>query len=281
MGGSSTTTNKTEYDPAYMARINANYDRTKGIADSPFKAFTGERVAGFTPTQRQGQASLLSAANDPTSTIGMNEASGAVRGILNFRPEDIKPWMNPYTDEVVNASMADLERARGIQRVADSQHSTMAGAFGGSRHGVADSLTNDNYLRTVASTSANLRDKAFNTGASNAFNAAGLKLNAGQSLATISDQQLRQALMKAGVIQTVGDQEQDQQQNVNDAAYEEYLREFEDPYQKQALLNTALGAYPVQATTTSTQKNKVGIGQIIGGLLGGAQTAAGMGWKPF
>lgn len=47
------------------------------------------------------------------------------------------------------------------QRVADNQSATAAKAFGGSRQGVADSLTNEAYLRNVSSTTANLRSSAF------------------------------------------------------------------------------------------------------------------------
>jgi hypothetical protein len=46
-GGSQTSTQKTEYDPAYMAKVNQNYDRALNIADAPFQAYSGQRVATF------------------------------------------------------------------------------------------------------------------------------------------------------------------------------------------------------------------------------------------
>ena len=78
-----------------------------------------------------------------------------------LRDTDLSPYMNPFTQSVIDTSLADLSRARDVQRVSDNQAATAAHAFGGSRQGVADSLTNDAYLRNVASTTANLRSSNF------------------------------------------------------------------------------------------------------------------------
>lgn len=299
MGGSKQTTeNKTTYDPEYMARINSNYDRTKSISESPFQAYTGERVAGLTPTQTQARGIIEGVANDQTGASTLNQAKSAYGGILNFQPQtinagqisdtDLSKYMNPFTQSVIDTSLADLSRSRDVQRVADNQKATAAGAFGGSRQGVADSLTNADYLRTVASTTAGLRsagyDKAvgaatddlnrrFSADTANAGNditGAGVRMNGAAALSGISDQELRQALQRAGALSLFGEQEQGTNQARNDAAYEEFLRGYQDPFMKQQLLNSALGAYPVQGTTTSTQTSSPG----LGGILSGAGSAA-------
>lgn len=325
MGGSSTTTNKTEYDPAYMARINANYDRTKGIADAPFQAYTGERVAGFTPAQLQGQAGLLGAANDPTGTNGILSAFNTTNGLLNFQPRqvaapnvdvqklsatDLAPYMNPYTQNVIDATLSDIGRQRAQQGVADNAAATAAHAFGGSRQGVQNALTTEAYDRNALNAVAGLRQAGFQnaqtaaladigqqnqvgmfnagnaydvskTNAANDITGAGMRGAFASQLASLSDQQLTDALKRAGIIEAVGASQQGLQQAQNDAAYEEFLRQLNDPYQKQALLNSSLGMFPVQATQTTTQKSNPGALGIIGGILGGAKTAANLGWQPF
>lgn len=347
-GGSQTSTQKTEYDPAYMAKVNQNYDRALNIADAPFQPYTGQRVATFSPTQQQGQAGLLSAANDPTATNTLNGAKGilgnavgANNGILNFQPRtvtanpitastydpaqladvDLSKYMNPFQKQVIDASVAQNQYARDQQGVADNAAATAAHAFGGSRQGVQRAETTAAYDRNnqqniAALNSANfgqaqqaaLADVAsrnqggifnagqrqnagiFNAGqdfnaqqtnASNDIAGAGLRLNAsGQAgnlsslLASMSDQELHQALTRAGIIEGVGAEQTGQQQAQNDAAYEEFMRQLQYPYQTQNLTNAALGAYPVQATTTNTTKTK---GDVLGGILGAIAGGAKVG----
>jgi len=87
--------------------------------------------------------------------------------------------MNPYTNDVVNASMNDLSRARDQAITGNQSQATLSGAYGGSRHGVVDSLTNRDYMTQAANTSANLRNQGFNT-------AAGLLQNDNQAVNNMS-----------------------------------------------------------------------------------------------
>lgn len=100
---------------------------------------------------------------------------------------DLSAYFNPYQQNVIDLSLADLERSRAGAISAGQGAATSAGAYGGSRHGVADSLTNEAFGRTAAQTAANLRSQGF----LNAQQAAGEDINrrygadtfnAGQSL---------------------------------------------------------------------------------------------------
>lgn len=334
-GGKQETTSKTEYDPAYMARINQNYDRAKSIADAPFQAYSGERVAGFNPTQVQAQGILGGIATDPSYRANNQTAIGAVNGVLggSYNPTitpravtastydpaqlagtDLSPYLSPYTDQVVNSTLADLSHARDMQGVKDNAAATAAHAFGGSRQGVQAAQTTDDYLRNVAGTSANLRASAFGNaqqaalsdvasrnaagafnagqrqqagifnsgqdfnaqqnGFDNALRAAGLKMDAAGRLSALNANDFALATQQGGILAGVGADQQALQQAQDDAAYEEFMRMLQDPYQKQALLSQALGAFPVQATTTNTTKTK---GDLFGGILGAIAGGAKIG----
>lgn len=194
-GGKTTQTSENKVDPALMALYNQNYARTSAIADTPFQPYTGERVAGFTPTQLQAQDMLAGIANNRTGSDTLAQAKAGYGNLMNYAPAqisapgavqagsvsaspvtaerlrdtDLSAYMNPYTQNVIDTSLADLSRARDVQRVVDNQAATRANAFGGSRQGVADSLTNDAYLRNVASTSANLRNAGYDKAVSAAI----------------------------------------------------------------------------------------------------------------
>ena len=91
---------------------------------------------------------------------------GAVRDVAagKLSNTDLSPYLNPYTDDVVNQSLndIDLQRQRAIN--GNSSDATTAGGEGawqGSRAGVADALTNEAALRQAADSSAQLRQAGY------------------------------------------------------------------------------------------------------------------------
>lgn len=311
MGGSSSTQTSTKVDPALMALYNQNYANASQSADKyAYTPYTGERVAGFNPTQTQSFGALTDAANDPTATNALNQSMGVFSGLQGYQAPtinptavqakqlastDLTPYLNPYTDQVVNTTLSDLQHARQQQGVTDNAQATAAGAFGGTRQAVLDANTTNDYLRNVAATSAGLRSSAFgnaqqaalsdigqanqvgefNSGqdynaqignAANAFNAAQLRGNAANAGASLGQDYLNQAIQRGGILNNVGAQQQALQQAQNDAAYEEFLRQTQAPIVAQQLRNQALGMIPQQATTSSTTTQNPGFGGILGGI---------------
>ena len=371
MGGSSTKTESSNtVDPQLMALYQQNYATASQVANTPFQPYTGERVAGFTPAQIQGQNALLSAASDPTALNAIGRAQNSVSGLMNYQAPtiaaptigtptlvaatqvspvsvaagqlsqtDLSPYINPYTDDVVNSALADLQHARQVQGVADNASATAAHAFGGTRQAVLDANTTNDYLRNVASTTAGLRQSAYqnaqqaalsdignrlsadqfnatnrlsadqfnatnglnadqfnatnrlnadqfnatgayNAAAANAANTlagANLQLNAAGQYAGLGSDYFNQLAQQGNLYSTVGAQQQALQQSQDDAAYDEFLRQLNYPYQQQQLRNQALGMMPIQQTqTTQTTKQGDILGGVLGTLAGGAQLGAAM-----
>jgi len=59
--------------------------------------------------------------------------------------QDLNPYLNPYTTNVIDASMRDLGNAQAASLNQQGAQASAAGAFGGSRHGIADSATRLGY----------------------------------------------------------------------------------------------------------------------------------------
>jgi hypothetical protein len=74
-------------------------------------------------------------------------------------------YQNPYGQQVMNAFQGDLARQTAMQQSANRASAAGAGAFGGSRHGVVESLTNEAAQRNLGQFSSNLRSQGFNTAA--------------------------------------------------------------------------------------------------------------------
>ncbi len=162
-------------------------------------------MAGFTPTQVQGQNALLSAAYDPTALNAIRGAQSSVSGLMSYQAPtiapsaqvspvsvaagqlshtDLSPYLNPYTDDVVNSALVDLQHARQAQAVADNASATAAHAFGGTRQAVLDANTTNDYLRNVAATTAGLRQSAYQNAQQAALSDIGNRLSADQFNAT-------------------------------------------------------------------------------------------------
>jgi len=379
-GGSKTTnststqeaTSKNTIDPQQYQMLMDNYASAQQNADT-LTPYTGTMVAPENPYLTQGYNGLLDVAGSNTGTT--TQARDALSGILQYKPQSItaptaavpglvtaysvssnpiiadllknvnlQDYMNPYQNEVIDRSMADYQRARDIQQVNDNQSATASKAFGGARQGVADSLTNDAFLRASGTAASNLRASgyenaqrsalqdiankfgadqfnssqkfaadsanaqgqfnadAFNAGmlgdfnkfnaanqmdaaktnATNELNAMQTQLQASQQMMQLSDQELAQAIQKAGLSISVGEARQQLEQDMYIAQYQEFLRQQGFGEREQQMLNAALGLVPAQQTITSsgsgtgtqTEKSSVGLGQILLAGIGAAGAAA-------
>jgi hypothetical protein len=107
--------------------------------------------------------------------------------------------MNPYENEVVQRSLADIGGALDTQRLRDRQAATAARAFGGSRQGVQESLTNAAAIKQAADTAAQLRFGGYGQAAQLAQYAKGANISGGQTVMGLGGarQQLEQAQMDA------------------------------------------------------------------------------------
>lgn len=336
MGGGSSTQSSTTVDPQLLSLYMQNYANANAVANnsSAFQPYTGELVAPFSALQQQGQQAILSAANDPTAANTLNNALSNTNSLLGYQAPtlsapatvtpntiaagqlantDLTPYLNPYTNDVVNSTLSNLALARAQQQVSDDAAATAANAFGGTRQAVQNALTTNDYLRNVASTTANLNQSAYanaqaaaladinnqlsasqtnaanrlnasefnatgayNAAAANAANSlagANLQMNAANLLGSLSNDQLNQALQRAGAIEGVGAEQTGQQQAIDQAAYQEFLRQAQFPIEQQQLRSQALTEIPIQQTTSSTTSKSPGLFDFFNG--GSSSPAAG------
>jgi len=81
---------------------------------------------------------------------------------LGQGPGTIGSYMNPYSDMVRKNALADLESSRQTAIQQMGERATQAKAFGGSRQGVAESLTNLGFAKQAANLGTTLNEQAFN-----------------------------------------------------------------------------------------------------------------------
>lgn len=161
------------------------FDQVKAAAQSAQPGIAqaqGLLAQGYTPQQITAMGynpTTAAGGQDVTAqNIGLGGAGGGAyqpgqvsAGTVTantFPGANLSAYMNPYIQNVVDATGTDIERQR-QQAIAQGQaQATAAGAYGGSRHGVSDSLTNEAAGRTQAMSSGQLRSAGF-TQAQNAI----------------------------------------------------------------------------------------------------------------
>ncbi len=251
-GGDKSTVQNT-VDPATQARYDDLYNRAKGIAGQPFVPYTGARVAGFNPDQLQGF--------DSARGMFQDSMSYNPRGLLSdmgSQPLDIQSFQNPYNTQVIDQSLADLDRARQIRLQSDQDRAIGAGAFGGSRSGLLEAETNRNFADAAARTSSNLRQSGYN----NSLNAAMQDRNfrSGIQSGLLGDQ-----YRNLGLLSGIGTQQQGLQQAGMDAGYNEFLRALGYGPQQLGLLSGAVFGMPSGETQTTSNKQGT-FGRISDGI---------------
>jgi len=140
---------------------------------------TGAGMTGFNPTAPTG---YTQPAAMPTATPTGGTAPNVYNTASNLYNQaaagpNINQFMNPYTSAVTNTTMQDLERQRQMQMNDIGAQATRANAFGGSRHGVAEALTNQGFAQQGANTFANLNQQGFNTALTAAQNQQNVQSN--------------------------------------------------------------------------------------------------------
>jgi hypothetical protein len=163
-------------------------------------------------------ANLLKGSVGPNSLGmgGVGMGMGVAGNVAGFTPErftdqDMSAYMNPYQQQVIDGTLEDLDRQRMIQLLSTGDAAQAAGAFGGSRHGVAESETNRGAFDIMARTAAGLRAAGYDQAAqlamgdiANQMQGQGLNLQAAGLLGNMGSMYQDMGLQGADAMMNLG-----------------------------------------------------------------------------
>jgi hypothetical protein len=306
MSKGGTTTSTSSIDPQIKEAFLANFQQAQGVAG----ALPVQQFAGYNPMYQAGEEALVNTALAGPGITGTDLAAqmAAYGGVyqpsqitaqktnlgLGQGPGTIGSYMNPFSELVKKNALADLESSRQTAIQQMGERANAAKAFGGSRQGVAESLTNLGFAKQAGNLGATLNEQAFNqamaaqqadigrmSAADIANQQAGLqgaqlRLGGASQLGNLAAQQqaLRlggaQAVMGAGGARQALDQQQmDAIRNIG--------------LQRLGVVQSSLGAQPanlgMQSTTPQYSNPAAGAlgGALAGGKLFGVPGAIGGG----
>lgn len=122
----------------------------------------GYNAQQMTPQEMQRAQQGYDAAS-MRSAGGYNPATvqGGSYASQSLANTDMGNYMNPYTQNVIDTSLQDIDRARQMQGNQADAQATAAGAFGGSRQALMQSENNRNFLDQSARTASQLRNQGY------------------------------------------------------------------------------------------------------------------------
>jgi hypothetical protein len=120
-----------------------------------------------------------------TAQQGISQLSGTTD---QFDPQGIGAFMNQYEDAAVQQAIQDVARAGAIQRNQLGAQAVGAGAFGGSREGVAQAELGRNILEQQGRTAAQMRQSGYESAAQRAQQAFESQQGRGQTAAQLTGQ---------------------------------------------------------------------------------------------
>tara|TARA_R100000278_G_scaffold24010_2_gene22235 strand:- start:6509 stop:7360 length:852 start_codon:yes stop_codon:yes gene_type:complete len=234
-------------------------------------------VAAQDPLQQQAyqQASGLGAFEPFLAQAGA-EATEAGQFV---GPQAYQEFMSPYQQEVIDTSLAALQRERDIARQQIGTGAAQLGAFGGGRQAVQEAEFDAATALGKAQLEAQLRAQALQQAqqqAAQTFQQQQALSQQQQGLAQLAPQLAQQEISG---LQQLGQQQQLQSQAVLDAAAQaERERAFEEQQRLGFVgqqLTGLIGGYPAQQTfqTTTTPPPSplsqiLGVGAGLTGILG-------------
>lgn len=163
---------------------------------------------------------------------------------------NIGAFQNPYTQQVTDNTLNDLERQRQMQMNDIGASASAAGAFGGSRHGVAEALTNEGFARQGANASGLLNHQGFNTALGAAQNQQGVQMAGAGQLGALGNQAFNTSQAITNQQSQQGLQAQAMQQQLIDAARGSFAQYTNAPTNA---LNTNLAALGASQTGQQTE----------------------------
>ena len=124
-----------------------------------------------------------------------------------FSGTALDKYLNPYNQQVVDTSLADIERARQTQMLDNNSRATMAGAYGGDRAALVNAETNRGALDASARVAADLRARGFDEAATLYGQDADRTLKADQNNQSADAEVVRNAMNIAADIETNNQQQ--------------------------------------------------------------------------
>jgi len=288
-GGSSdqTVTTQNPISAAAQPYIENMLGRAQDLSYQPYQTYPGQRTADFTNLQNQsfqgaqglGVQPQIGQASGLAGVAGLGGLGVAGQATNQGFQNQVGGYMNPYLQYSLAPQLAEANRMYDMSGVAQQSKATQSGAFGGSREAImaAENERNRNMgLNSIIGQGYNTAftnaQNQYNQNLQNQLSGFGLANTAAGSLGQLGQTGFNQQSAALGMQNQFGAQEQQQQQNIMNQQYQDFLAQRQDPYTKLSFLQNMTSGIPMQSSTQNVYSNPSALSQVAG-LAGTAYMA--------
>lgn len=263
-----TQTDVPAYARPYVERM---LGKTEALTSTPYQAYGGQRIAGFTPLQQQAFQGVANLA--PAQQLGTATQMSGIAGLQGLgagqqyaqqatSPGAMQAYMSPYTQLALEPQMREAARRSAMEGQMQQAQAVQRGAFGGSRSTLLEAerqrnlgqLQADIYGRGMQTAFEQAR-QAQQFGADLGLRGVGAGIQAAGALGQLGQTQFGQ---QKDIIQgqlSAGEQQRALEQQRLQQAYQDFLTQRQYPYQQLAFMNDMLRGLPLsQQTQTMYQQ---------------------------
>jgi hypothetical protein len=229
--------------------------QAQGVAEQPFQAYNGPLTSG--PTANENNAASLAGVRASQATQAFNQAA------TPFNEGALDQYESPFTNEVVNQGLKDLNENFNTQNEAAIRKQNMTDAFGYGRTAANLQPAFNAYQREAGDFIANQRDAAYKSALSEFNQQGAFQKGLGEAEGNAADNGV-------GALESTGKDIREANTAQDQAQYGEFLRgQNWSRQQIQPYIQAVTGAAPhIQQPTQSN---------VLTSAIGGALAGYGLG----
>jgi hypothetical protein len=251
-------------------------------ANLPYTPYQNPRLADF--SGETNTAFQMIGNQAAAGTPGIDAAVNTAGGVAGYQAQDIpgtnlQPYMNPYLTNVLDVQKQRANQTYQEQQAGRDASAVAAGAFGGDRRFVQDSLAQRDLNQQLQEMDATGLAAAFDRGTSlfqadeeNRRLGSALGLSGAQTQGALSQTQQDMKLGLAEALSGVGSKRQQREQAGLDLAYQDFVNQRDYPKQQADFYRAMIAGTPVTPSQTSSTTTPAPdfLSQLLGLAVGGA-----------
>jgi hypothetical protein len=285
-GGDTTTSSTTSSLPAFYEPYAKDLlSKAQDVSNLPYQTYDNQRLAEFSGDTQDAFQMVRDQAS--AGTPGLDSAIATTGGIANYAAKgipdmDMSAYMSPYIGNVLDVQKQRATQTYQEQQAGRDASAVNAGAFGGDRRFVADSLAQrdlNNQLQGIdAEGLQSAFDRAtglFQNDETNRRLGSQLGLEGAAQQGTLEGQKNDTIMNRAEALSGVGSEIQQRQQAGLDLAYQDFKNQRDYPAQQLSLYSQLLSGTPVTPSTSTSVTTPAPdfLSQLLGLAVGGAGIA--------
>jgi hypothetical protein len=257
------------------------------LANRPVETNPYEQVAPQTADQTQAYQQIRDLQGSTTGAYNTamqgyqglaGQAAPITTGQLNSQTQAL---LNPYTQSVIDPAVQQMRQGLATNLQTIGKNANDVGAYGGSRQGVTEGVAQGQEAQAEGSLVSQLLNNQYNTAAGQSLDLSKLNLGTGltalSAMPQLATAQAGEAAKEAGLLQTVGQAQQQYGQSQLDTQGGVWQEAQNWPIQNLDILLSALTGTPYPTTTQGYAPQQQPTSNTAGQVMGGLSTAAGIG----